>query len=313
MLGDDYHGRKLNSAAVNIYRHFLSEFRAKRFAGEYCYHTRVFQSAHILTDAESAIKALSRDHPEFFFFSSEYKIVRCGNCLIFYGLMAYTNEQIMRLEKLLERELSLLTEGIMKYDEWERERIIYERVASRYQYNRHDERLDYSVAGLLLHKEGVCIAYANMLILALRKAGIACHRISGGGHAWTIVYIHDIPVHCDVTWESHTGSNSIAYTYFNLTDEEIARDHVLQDGDLPHCSFRGYSYHRKMNCCFASADAAKRFLRASLQRGDRVIRLKTEPGVMIRKSVEKELRRMLFQEYQYSINEKQGTVIILRE
>jgi len=313
MLGDDFYYRKLSTPAAAIYMHFLSEFRAKHFADEYYYQTRLFQSTHILTAAESAIKALSRDHPELFFFSSEYTVARHGCYLKFRGLTAYSNAQILRLEKLLERELSLLTEDVMEYDEWERERIIYERVASRYQYNRHGERLDYSVAGLLLREEGVCSAYANMLILALRKAGIACRRISGGGHAWTIVYIHDIPVHCDVTWESHTGPNSIAYSYFNLTNEEIARDHVLQDNDLPRCSFRGYNYHRKTNCCFASADAAKRFLRSSLRRGDKVIRLKTEPGAMIRRSVEKELQRMLFREYQYSINEKQGTAIILRE
>lgn len=312
MLGDDFYAGRLNADARAIYDYLLSEFAAKHMAGDYRCRTYRLGSVRPLTDGARAIAALSRDHPELFYLSPQYTLSQRGNTLLIRGLIIYSNEQIRRIERLLDRELSILTDGVMQYDEWERERIIYERIASRYQYKKHDEDHDYNVVGLLLREEGVCSAYANMFILALRRAGIACHRVSGGGHAWTMVYVNDIPLHCDVTWESHEGKDSVSYTYFNLTSDEISRDHALPDEPLPQSRFRGYGYHRKNGCCFSSAKAAVKHIRASLWRGDKVIHLKTDCCEPIDEIVRKGIRQMPFGTYQFSFNEKQGTAIIVR-
>ncbi len=43
-------------------------------------------------------------------------------------------------------------------------------------------------------------------------------------HCWAMVWLNGEPVHCDVTWEK-PGKDVMLYRYFNLTDEQIARDH----------------------------------------------------------------------------------------
>lgn len=313
MLGDDFYANQLSPAARNIYDHFLSVFASKNISGEYICKVQQHTPRQAINDGERAITALSRDHPELFFLSSRYTVTSRGNTLVFKNLTVYSREQVQRIERLLERELFLLTNDVLQYDEWERERIIYKRIASRYQYKKHGEHLDYNVVGLLLREEGVCSAYANMLILALRKAGIACHRVSGGGHAWTMVYINDIPLHCDVTWESHQGENSIAYSYFNVTSDEIVRDHILSENALPQCAFKGYGYHRKTGCYFCSAKAATKHIWASLWRGEKVIRLKTDCPEKIDEIVRKAIQQIPFGNYRFSINKKQSTAIIIRE
>lgn len=312
MLGNDFYANRLNADAQAIYAFFLNEFISKRFSDEYVYRYPS-HSPSSLNDGVNAISALSRDHPEFFFLSLKYSVALRENSLIFTGLTVYSRNQIQRLECLLDRELSLLTNGVMECNEWERERVIYSRVASRYQYRKHNERHDYNIVGLLLREEGVCSAYANMFILALRKAGIACHCVSGGGHAWVMVYVNGIPLHCDVTWESHQGENDLSYSYFNLTDDEISRDHVFSRKSLPQSCFRGYGYHRKNHCCFSTAKDAARYIRSSLWRGDKVIRLKTDCRESINSIVKKCVRQMPFGTFHVSVNEKQGTAIILRE
>jgi hypothetical protein len=274
--------------------------------------TYQLDSSQTYTDGVHAITALSRDHPEIFFLSPQYTLEQCGHSLAITDLVAYSEEQITRIQRLLEKELSELVEGVSQFDDWEKERMIYERIASRYQYKKNDEYHDYNVVGLLLRKEGVCSAYANMLVLALRNAGIACHRVSGGGHAWTMVYVNDIPLHCDVTWESHQGEDTISYSYFNLSSEEIGKDHVLPDVVLPQSLFKGYGFHRKNHCFFTSAKSATKHIKASLWKGEKIIRVKTDCGESIESIVRRAISQIPFGQYQFSFNEKQGTAIILK-
>ena len=313
MLSDDFYAGQLNSDALAIYDYFLAEFASMRISGTYRFDTRLLGPDPRLKDGIQAMKALSRDHPEFFFISPSYQISQQGPYFVFDDLTAYTAEQVKQIAGRLEQELLLLTNDVMEFDEWERERLIYERIAVRYQYKKHDRFDDRNVVGLLLRGEGVCSAYADMLVLALRKSGIACHRVSGGGHGWAMVYLGGFPLHCDVAWEAHEGGDSLSYTYFNITSEEVFRDHVLPEYAIPESRFKGYGFHRKNGCCFSTTEEAVEYIRKALLRGDRVIRLKTDCTEPIDAIVKKSIRQMPFGNYRYSVNEMQGTAIILKE
>lgn len=64
-------------------------------------------------------------------------------------------------------------------------------------------------------------------------------------HAWNIVNIDGEPYQLDVTWDigaTCQRKNTIDYTYFNLTDVMMARDHKA-DCKLPECKATKANYY----------------------------------------------------------------------
>jgi hypothetical protein len=83
--------------------------------------------------------------------------------------------------------------------------------------------------------------------------------ISGNGyrdgglesHAWNLVKIGGNYYHLDVTWNDpvvENGPERVLYTYFNLNDKEIQKDHSWETGAYPQCvsdQFNYYIYNKK--------------------------------------------------------------------
>jgi len=98
----------------------------------------------------------------------------------------------------------------------------------------------FTAYGVLINGTGVCEGYADAANILLNKAGIESRMIYGmanGGngvepHSWNIVKISGEYYHLDVTWDD--GSRS--YDYFNLTDDQIAKDHTWDKEQYPACT-----------------------------------------------------------------------------
>lgn len=101
----------------------------------------------------------------------------------------------------------------------------------------------YTAYGVLINGIGVCQGYAEAANLLLNKAGIKSTMVAGtadgvggwGGHAWNIVEINGEHYHLDVTWDE-SNSKYIDYSYFNLTDDEISKNHKWNRKTAPVCS-----------------------------------------------------------------------------
>lgn len=84
----------------------------------------------------------------------------------------------------------------------------------------------------------------------------------GETHAWNVVRIDGAYYHLDPTWDDpvgQTGFDFISYAYFNLTDEEIRRDHEIDaEGGypLPACTDTAAHYYRSRGLVYTSYSAA---------------------------------------------------------
>ena len=123
----------------------------------------------------------------------------------------------------------------------------------------------------MLASRGVCEGQNALLLYCLRRAGVTCVQVLGKGrtenHCWAMVWLNGEPVHCDVTWEK-PGKGVMLYRYFNLTDEQIARDHSGFAGqNLPACCTETYSYYRLHGHSVCSLAELAGHLRSGAQRG----------------------------------------------
>lgn len=125
----------------------------------------------------------------------------------------------------------------------------YEAVDNSDCFNAH------SVIGALLDKKAVCEGISKAFKLLCNEFGIKCFVVYGKAdiqgdfsgcryHAWNLVKIGSESYHVDVTWDNqyHDDPPHISYDYFNVTTEDILKDHRPTEQTLPVCNSTALNY-----------------------------------------------------------------------
>ena len=170
--------------------------------------------------------------------------------------------------------------------EAERERLLHDRLVQAVSYDTGlDKPNIYNAYGAIVDRVAVCEGYARAMQYLLYQAGIQCLMATGSSkgetHAWNVVRIDGAYYHLDPTWDDpvgQTGFDFISYAYFNLTDEEIRRDHEIDaEGGypLPACTDTAAHYYRSRGLVYTSYSAADvaALIREAREQGLTLVRL----------------------------------------
>ena len=113
------------------------------------------------------------------------------------------------------------------------------------------DRECFSLVGALVKGCCVCEGFAHAYKLLCDRMYIASIIVTGTGikpdgtteaHAWNITRIDGVTAHIDVTWDTIYGEGS--YDYFNLSDDEIAVDHIFDRSVYPKCTENNLNYFK---------------------------------------------------------------------
>lgn len=223
-------------------------------------------------DAFAACKALRHDRPEYFFLGRKMTFFYCGGREGRLRLqILYTPAEIETLKTTFRQKMLPLMAGTADKSLVQREELIYSRLARQLRYQNTRSEQEHNLVGPMLASRGVCEGQNALLLYCLRRAGVTCVQVLGKGrtenHCWAMVWLNGEPVHCDVTWEK-PEKDVMLYRYFNLTDEQIARDHSGFAGqNLPACCTETYSYYRLHGHSVCSLAELAGHLRSGAQRG----------------------------------------------
>lgn len=92
--------------------------------------------------------------------------------------------------------------------------------------------------GALIDGVAVCEGYARAFLYLCSSVGIPCELVSGVAdgvqHMWNMVYLNGQWYHIDLTWDDPVVkdsplTNNISYNYFNITTEQIKKDHSIDE------------------------------------------------------------------------------------
>lgn len=223
-------------------------------------------------DAFAACKALRHDRPEYFFLGRKMTFSSSGGREGRLRMqILYTPAEIETLKTTFRQKMLPLMAGTADKSLVQREELIYSRLARQLRYQNTRSEQEHNLVGPMLVSRGVCEGQNALLLYCLRRAGVTCVQVLGKGrtenHCWAMVWLNGEPVHCDVTWEK-PGKDVMLYRYFNLTDEQIARDHSGFAGqNLPACCTETYSYYRLHGHSVCSLAELAGHLRSGAQRG----------------------------------------------
>lgn len=231
------------------------------------------------------------DYPQHFWLdqtAGKFPYTYAGNTVLTITLSySLTGDALTEAKALFQAAAAAMLEGIDSgMPEAERERILHDRLVESVSYDTGlDKPNIYNAYGAIVGRTAVCEGYARAMQYLLYQAGIPCLIATGSSkgenHAWNVVCIDGAYYHLDPTWDDpvgHTSFDFISYAYFNLTDEEIRRDHEI-DGDngypLPACTSTAAQYYRSRNLVFtaySTADVAA-LVRDAREQGRSLVRL----------------------------------------
>lgn len=226
----EYYKDKLNTQGKQIYEGLLHNISMLASVG-YVELMGAFNGS-VFRDAKNAYKALRLDRPEYFFLGHNLitKYSSDGILTIRHNLK-YSKDHVIRMNRVLIHTVRVLISGTENMSILDRERTIYMRVGKTFTYKESDNAHDLS--GLLVYKDGVCESLAAMLVVAFREAGIPAIVVQGYGkkeaHRWSKAWIGGNEYYLDVTWDMSKCKKDNNLKYFNLTSQQMSRDHQMVD------------------------------------------------------------------------------------
>ncbi|NLK52794.1 MAG: DUF5050 domain-containing protein, partial [Syntrophomonadaceae bacterium] len=198
------------------------------------------------------------DHPEIFYFTHENSYYWSNGRLEF--KYKYPKDQIESMVTVLNQKIASILGSAIKSNMCELEKELalhnYLVLNTAYDYenlkNNTIPELSYEAYGCLIDGIAVCDGYAKAMKLLLNQVGIEALRVIGEGkgesHAWNLVKIDGFWYHLDVTWDDPVPDvpNRVRYTYFNLPDSVMEKDHTWTASDYPQADQSTYLYFQEM-------------------------------------------------------------------
>ncbi len=152
------------------------------------------------------------------------------------------------------KAIEIISNNICKsMPDYMKEKIIHDYITEYTDYSNEDGDIAYMPYDVLINRKGVCSAYAGSAKIIFDLLGIENYYVSGTAtnsettekHGWNIIKLDDAYYNLDVTWDDPVpvfGFNSVEYNYYNVTDEQLGKDHVWEREGYPVCNGTKYSY-----------------------------------------------------------------------
>ena len=165
---------------------------------------------------------------------------------------------------------------IRRGSDLEIEKQIHDIIISNVSYKNNCKDVDHQLLGPLVKHEGVCDGISKLAVSLFRSMGIESTLVYGdlcaggeiqGKHAWNLVRINGEWYHLDITSDLTLSDGGFTrYDYFNLTDDEILRDHKVDHQSDP-CSKTVRNYYCSAGCFVKDIDEFRDIVRQGLRNG----------------------------------------------
>lgn len=259
-LSEEYNGRK------NYYYSSLS-------AEEKIEYTKIYNSymnkkdftVNVTEDKLSVlINGILYDNPEIFWVDSSYSFSKSPSGIFVEPEYRFNDEEIEKMKAELSAEVSrIVALAGSDASDFGREKFFHDYICKNtvYDLETYDNFGD-SAYSVLIDGKAICEGYARALKILLDACGIYNYLVVGNtendegkleGHMWNVVSVDGELYHIDVTWDDADGDlGEIIYLYFNLTDDDIRKDHFDIEPNDNSCSSLKFNYFAVNGLYFSS-------------------------------------------------------------
>ncbi len=222
-----------------------------------------------LSEFNTVLHAYLRDYPHHFWVGNAYSYRENTNDKVTSFIPTYilTGDALTAARNAFDEEVEkVLSHITTDMTEAQREKYIHDYLAEKITYAGGTTHA-HNAYGALVEGKSVCEGYAESFQYLLYQAGILCATVTGKGyssdssdpelHAWSLVRIDGEYYYVDLTWNDQDVATF--YTYYNITTEDLLRDHVLDvlAYSYPDCTATAENYFVRYGGALNSFDLQK--------------------------------------------------------
>lgn len=210
------------------------------------------------------------DHPEYFWLETACKV----NANVSYIGNDYTitytvkpsyciTSNLTSAKSSFDSAVSTLTTGLSGKSDYEKSRVIHDRLISNTDYIQSGAHQ--SAYGAIVAGKAVCAGYARAYKVLLDAVGIQSYYLTGTSadpnsgksvnHSWNAVKLDGSWYYSDVTWDDQGATTY--YAQFNVTKARISEDHTFDTEIVPYipnATATAANYFTKNGCILSSYD-----------------------------------------------------------
>lgn len=187
-------------------------------------------------EIKKAMNAFLMDNPQIFWVDDSYGFCY-HNSNTYIQLYSFISpNECENLSSDMNKKIDEFVLSIpLGLSEFNRELYIHDRLLSNCSYdteaaNQENAWQSYTAYGAMVNGKAVCVGYSKAMQALLSYVGIKCTLVGGISnqalHMWNAVLIDNNWYHLDVTWDEPDKKMN-RYDYFNITDEIILKDHII--------------------------------------------------------------------------------------
>lgn len=204
-------------------------------------------------EAGDSLMAVWFDHPEFFWYTSEYTISFMDNQVFSIDLKYYPElmEKFESNKKAFDKVIdALVTRAKEKSSILDQEKMIHDYICKSTVYK--EGPLDQTAWSCLIERETVCAGYAKAFQVVMNKLGTPCYTVVGDmitqgesvRHAWNVIKLVDGYYAMDVTSNDCDEKSCVLYNKYNFAYATFADEYVIDKRclDYPDCTETRYSF-----------------------------------------------------------------------
>lgn len=203
--------------------------------------SRIYVRGEKLTefDIREVVNAFIIDNPEYFWIENLFGYAYADNNTIVEFYSVLSADECGKYIENFNRRIKEILSGVKKgMGEYQREKTIHDALLGSCEYKSGvktsaDGWQYFTAYGALCEGEAVCEGYAKSMQLLLTRVGISCGMVRGDAdgifHMWNVVQLGGEWYHLDPTWDDNDSDNRINYEYFNLTTEDISKNHIISE------------------------------------------------------------------------------------
>ena len=165
----------------------------------------------------------------------------------------FDKKTIRQQQKAMSARVEKLARAVSTKTELEKELYIHDFICENIYYDKLKKPYSHEIIGPLGHGVGVCEGIAKSVKVLCDALGIWCIIVISEAnpekkikyrHAWNIVKIGKTYYHLDATFDLSLSKTLTRHDYFNLSDDEIAVDHIFDRSVYPKCTENNLNYFK---------------------------------------------------------------------
>lgn len=267
--GQDYYGRTALASLSNSEALLFAYDQIAAGVEETAESINVYNGVSYVskTELKMVMDAYRRDYVQHFWIGNTYSYSSYDSSRVVSVAPSYlmTGDELEAARDRFDAAVNEILSGLStSMGEYEKELYIHDRLAERITYTSGTSNA-HNAYGAIVEGQSVCEGYAEAFQYLLEREGIHSFIVTGygyssgswGSHAWNYVRIDGEFYHVDLTWDD--ASDGGYHGYFNITDEMILEDHMINQTTyaLPVCDSLDANYHVVNDSMLDSASVDK--------------------------------------------------------